>query len=145
MGKQIQKLLRYKLILQDLKTSLRRSDTTRRKTYLDINPDLDPSPVYSMNNIPERDRIALSRIRLSSHRLKIETGRWSRIPTQDRLCQCGQAVQTESHVLLRCILTEHLQNEYNIGIYTCLSDMFKIMDPHIQSEYCRKVLNIYGL
>ncbi len=43
--------------------------------------------------------VACTRIRLSSHRLRVETGRWDRIPFENRTCLCG-AVQTEEHVLL---------------------------------------------
>ena len=60
--------------------------------------------------IPEFQRIAFTRMRLSSHRLRIETGRWSRIARQDRLCVCGKDIQTEEHVLLRCDLVKHLRD-----------------------------------
>ena len=46
--------------------------------------------------------------RLSSHNLKIETGRWTRQPRELRLCLCGQ-VQDEMHVIQFCPLTERLR------------------------------------
>ena len=55
-------------------------------------------------------RIAFSRMRLSSHRLKIETGRCSKpiIPKLERLCECGTC--NEEHAILKCPLTEHLRS-----------------------------------
>ena len=73
-------------------------DSSRRAAYLELNPNLTVHPLYNANNIPEHCRISFTRIRLSSHYLKIETGRWSRIPREERLCSCCE-VQSEIHVL----------------------------------------------
>ena len=62
--------------------------------------------------IPEIYRLAFTRMRTSSHRLKIETGRWSRIDRNERLCKCGQAIGDEEHVLTQCPLTQNLRDEY---------------------------------
>jgi len=51
--------------------------------------------------IPEWDQLRAIRLRLSSHRLPIETGRWSRIPRDQRFCSCGM-VQTEVHLICLC-------------------------------------------
>ena len=52
--------------------------------------------------------LALFRFRISSHNLRIETGRYTRpkMPANDRMCiYCtSQAVETESHFLLVCSL-----------------------------------------
>ena len=61
---------------------------TKFRTYCNINPDLSVHNVYS-TYIPQHLRIAFTRVRLSSHRLRIETGRWARIPREHRLCECG--------------------------------------------------------
>ena len=42
--------------------------------------------------------IAIAHLSLSSHYLKVETGRWSRTNYEDRTCVCG-VVQDEAHVL----------------------------------------------
>ena len=47
----------------------------------------------------------LSRFRLSSHNLYIETGRWQRpkIPPEDRICpSCKNGVEDEIHVFVQC-------------------------------------------
>ena len=87
---------------------------TKFRTYCNINRDLSVHNVYS-TYIPEHLRIAFTRVRLSSHRLRIETGRWARIPRERRLCECG-TVQDEEHVLVRCPLTEPLRRRYGKAV-----------------------------
>ena len=76
--------------------------------YRGINSDLSQHPVYKCLDSNEWERISFSRLRLSSHRLKVETGRWSRIPQEQRLCVCG-TVQTKEHVLIHCDEAEFLE------------------------------------
>ena len=56
------------------KQSVMMSNSTRRKTYRDLNPTLSTSPVYSDEDIPEWERKAFTRMRLSSHDLAFEKG-----------------------------------------------------------------------
>ena len=70
-------------------------------TYLMLNPSLEVHQMYSDCDVVEYQRVAVTRLRLSSHNLAIERGRWSRLPREARLCECGQ-VQDECHVLLHC-------------------------------------------
>ena len=57
------------------------SQRTRATTYCQMNPELAVHPIYLSHNVVDDDfRTAFTRFRLSSHRLKIETGRWARIP-----------------------------------------------------------------
>ena len=67
------------------------SHGTKFRTYVHINPNVTVSPmcVGKVLGIPDRDRVYATRLRLSSHKFTIETGRWSRIPREDRLCLCG--------------------------------------------------------
>ena len=61
-------------------------------------------------------RIAFTRFRTSSHRLRVETGRWSRLPRERRLCKCGAGIQTEQHVLIDCELAEPIEEKYGFSI-----------------------------
>jgi hypothetical protein len=47
-------------------------------------------------------RIALTKFRISSHQLSIETGRYYNIPQSERICQCClmNVVETKYHFLL---------------------------------------------
>ena len=72
-----------------------------------INPELSVHPMYK-NPIGERDT--------SSHRLKIETGRWSRIPRDQRTCVCNEGVQTEEHVLTACPSVNDIKFKYHLNV-----------------------------
>ena len=63
-------------------------------------------------------RNALSRLRCSSHRLEIESGRWHRPvrnPTDERKCKHCNVVENEFHFLFECYLHNDLriQNLYS--------------------------------
>ena len=98
------------LSLEEIKLRVTSSTKTRHVTYAELNPELSVSAIYTPSSlVPEHLRIAYSRMRLSSHHLKIESGRWARIPRENRSCPCGDGIQTESHVLCDCKLTDHLR------------------------------------
>ena len=102
--------------LDNLRNNFNREQGTRAVTYRNINPELCVHQVYTIKNkyIDESKRTAFTRLRLSSHRLKIETGRWSRIDRENRLCDCG-SVQDESHVLFHCRFTKVVRQKYSIN------------------------------
>ena len=83
---------------------------------------VSPTCVGKVLGIPDRDRVYATRLRLSSHKLAIETARWSRIPREDRLCPCG-VIQTEEHVICHCPLSDHIRSQFgtvsfsNIAIF----------------------------
>ena len=62
-----------------------------------MNPDLLPSP-FLVSSFGEN----IIRFRCGSHSLPIETGRWSRIPRDERLCKTCKVVGDEHHVLFEC-------------------------------------------
>ena len=96
------------------KDKIRSSPRTKLRTYCLVNPDLSVHPIYTSDEIVDDDyRIAFTRLRLSSHRLRIETGRWARIPQERRICHCGRAVQTEQHVLCDCTLVAHIRTAFS--------------------------------
>ena len=77
--------------------------------------------------IDESKRIMFTRFRLSSHdmkmetgrwarieREKMETGRWARIERENRLCDCGE-IQDEYHVLFNCIKTDDTRSKYSVN------------------------------
>ena len=89
-------------------------------TYLRINPTLctplsSTEPIYY-----ETDRVMISRHRTGSHNLKIETGRWARIPRDDRHCKCGPIVQTIDHVVLDC----EMLKQYKLDNITDIESFF---------------------
>ncbi len=63
------------LFRRELRNRLQSTFSTRASTYRDINSDLSVHPMYKPNHyICELHHITTTRLRLSSHRLRIETG-----------------------------------------------------------------------
>lgn len=111
--------------MNNIKRRVTSSAGTKFVTYrTDMNPCLLTPTVYLVpSSVPEHHRVAYSRLRLSAHSLAIETGRWSRIPPERRLCSCG-SVQTENHVLCVCPETEPLRTRYADSLDFALPDIF---------------------
>ena len=66
-------------------------------------------------------RIALSKLKMSSHRLEIEVGRWARpyrTPLDQQKCHACNTLGDEFHFLLECRLYTEIRNK-NIRKY-CL-------------------------
>ena len=83
--------------------------TTKYATYKsELNPKLNVHEIYSGHvYIPDSIRQAFTRIRLMSHSLKIDGGRWSRAPREMRLSQCNEGhIQTQS-----CVVKMHNYND----------------------------------
>ena len=77
-------------------------------TYRQINEELVKYPLYENIRIPEYKRVEVTRFRTGSHRLRVETGRWSRMARDRRLCDCSHgSVQDEFHVVETC---QHLND-----------------------------------
>ena len=149
MGRQINILMKSKATYTkeyqlSIRQKVRTSQSTKRKEYYTLNPELKESTIYRNPNIPEYHRISFTRIRLSSHHLKIETGRWSRIPRENRLCQCNEGIQSEEHVLLKCKFTENLRvNSDEINNCTNIKDLFKCNNEAEISRLCYQVIKTY--
>ena len=126
---------------------IRQSESSRRKTYVEINPTLTVNYVYrEKHNINEHHRMAFSQFRVSGHSLACETGRWNRrgrgrLPIQERLCTCGE-IQTERHVTEYCPMTEHIRNTYQFNSMEMLfSDMFT---PRTMCKITYDILSTYN-
>ena len=102
--------------MNKMRAKISESEATRFKTYYEINESLDMHSVYSrrLNKdfIPEHYRTAFTRMRTSSHRLRVETGRWINMNRNLRLCKCKLEVQDERHVLTKCPMTKHLRDSF---------------------------------
>ena len=79
------------------------TDHYKFKIYLDINPDLNPSPFLHIIHPLVNDIV---KFRLGSHYLPIETGRWNRTPRQERLCQNCNILGDERHAIYECSLID---------------------------------------
>ena len=125
-----------------IKQSVRQSQRSKFSMYVSLNPDLSQHPVYCETNVPEYQRVIFTRLRLSAHNLKVETGRWARIPREERLCSCGTGrVQTEEHVLIDCPLSEPLRLQYPDIVFQ-IPTLFESPSLAVTS-YIYNCLNIY--
>ena len=99
--------------INERKRNVLQSDGSKFKTYCVLNPNLSVHPVYAAVNIPEYKRDSFTRLMTSSHKLRIETGRWARLPREERTCPCdGISVQDEKHVIESCELFNDLRDRY---------------------------------
>ena len=123
------------------------SNATKLYTYVNIlNTAMEVHPVYTTSTyIPDYERESFSRLRLMSHNLKIETGRWSCIPPERRVCLCDNIQpQTEAHVLIDCNLTQNIRLRYPILDFTSINSLLN-ESTHVSllCKYVHEILNYY--
>ena len=101
--------------LEKRSAALRASPRTKSVTYCAINPSLTLHDVYGpQSRMCDHLRINFTRLRVSSHRLRVETGRWARTPHEERLCRCGNGVQDEEHAVSQCELVAAIRAKYGV-------------------------------
>ena len=100
---------------------VRAQGATKLTTYItDMKPTMTVHPVYKTKvSIPDYKRESFTRLRLMYYNLRVEVGRWSRTPLQERVCQCdGIQVQTEKHVLIDCPPSTWCRDKYSMLNYS---------------------------
>ena len=97
-------------------------------------------PYLKVITVP-KFRIALSKLRMSSHRLEIEYGRWSKpssVPLNDRLCRHCGVLEDEYHFVIECKLYKELRNKYIKQYFWKHPSAFKftqlILDSDVQTS-----------
>ena len=87
------------------------SDSGKARHYRFIMPSLETAN-YLKLNIPIKYQIALSKLRCSIHKLKVETGRHESIAYEQRLCTlCNyNLVEDEFHFVMICPIYENLRS-----------------------------------
>ena len=84
-----------------------------------------------LDTVTSKLRVALSRLRLSSHRLEIETGRWAKpnsIPIENRLCTSCMKFEDEFHFVLECTRYNDLRQTLIPNYYQRRPNMFKLIE-----------------
>ena len=74
---------------------------------------------------------SVTKLRVSSHRLQIEAGRWVkpiRTPVNERLCAFCGALEDEFHFVLECKQYEDLRKQYISKYYSIRPSMFKFIE-----------------
>jgi hypothetical protein len=82
---------------------------------------------YLRKLIPVRFQKCISRIRLSSHQLAIETGRYTNTIRKNRCCRvCVNTIEDEYHFILVCPLFAELRRKFIKEYYYKRPSMFKV-------------------
>jgi len=129
----------------EVKNRVRTATSSRASIYMTLNPSLSVHAMYTMvkDPVPEYMRIATSRMRLGSHRLKIETGRWSRIPRENRLCICNEEkIQSEEHVLIDCKCSSNLRDRFHNLDFTSVETLMSC-DTKQLCHYCFDITKFF--
>lgn len=83
-------------------------------------------------------RVAIGQLRVSSHRLEIETGRAARIPREERVCRlCREEVESEEHYVCRCRAYTAIRERYPILFREphSLRQIFEAADQRILGRF----------
>ena len=78
-------------------------------TYNSINPTLVSPSFYHSYLCTEYERKILTKYRTGGHRLRIQTGRFGDVSRDQRMCRCGDDIQSLHHVLFTCTLQESVR------------------------------------
>lgn len=120
---------------------------TKYCTYREnLNGMLLTHKVYSEKMyIPDYLRIAFTRLRIMSHDLRIETGRWSRTPRVLRVCSCNlHSIQSENHVLIDCPISRPKRQKFRNLDFSDLESLFSEENNLLQlCQYVFEVLKLY--
>ena len=103
-----------------------------------------------INNFEHRR--AITKLRTSSHKLQIETGRWNNVSQNLRICEkCTlDEIEDENHFLFECPmhvtdrieLINKIQSKINMNIYQHLSEEEKLKEIFLSEDLA--ILNAFG-
>ena len=88
-----------------------RAAETHTRRYNDLT-NLEHCPAVYDSFMREDLRIVITRWRLSCFDLAIETGRYSGIAREDRLCSFCNVVEDEHHAIFQCRAYDNIREEY---------------------------------
>ena len=77
------------------------NDYSKMRTYVQFKNE-NKIEEYLINTTNTYSKKLIAKLRLSNHLLKIETGRYDRIPLKDRLCLECSVIEDEYHLLIKC-------------------------------------------
>ena len=124
--------------LKERKERLENQDTTRITQYKNIT-NLEHNTVLYTSFVNDDLRVIITRWRLSCHKLRIETGRYTNpiTPRDQRLCKICFVLEDEQHALFQCPVHSFIRLKYHslLGKYNtvplilnpqCSDDLVKI-------------------
>ena len=120
-----------------------RLNLSSRATFYRSFAEFKFQPYLNIVNV-SKFRIALTQLRVSSHRLEIETGRWTKpnkISRENRKCQVCSILEDEFHFLFECYLYKDLRKQYIKPYFTRHCSMLKTIQL-FKSEKKRDIQNL---
>ena len=85
------------------------------RTYREHTPNYTTMLNYLQVVSNFKHRKALSKLRVSDHKLNIEVGRHTKLSLSERICTfCNVDIEDEKHFLLKCTVYENLRKTYTI-------------------------------
>lgn len=85
-------------------------DTSNNRIYKYLKNELTFEHYLNLPN--QYLRIAITKIRLSSHLFNIERGRWKKVPLNERICDLCNVVEDEYHVFIECPRYKEIRGIY---------------------------------
>lgn len=82
---------------------------------------------YLTKSIPSTYKKQITRIRLSSHRLAIESGRHTNVPKERRLCKFCSDIEDEFHFVLKCQQYREIRVKYIKKYYWKKPSVYKFI------------------
>ena len=107
----------------------RLNNSTRAIFYKNI-AELKFQPYLEVLNIV-KVRTSLSQLRVSSHRLCVETGRWNKpvsIPFNDRKCSFCNVLEDEYHFVIQCQVFSELRQQFIPKYFWEHPSMYKFLE-----------------
>ena len=110
-------------------------ETSKLRTYSLFKQEIRREPyLSSVKNV--KDRISMTKLRLSNHELMIEKGRHSNLIIGERKCPFCDLIEDESHFLIKCNNYTVLRNDLLDTIEKKLGDnAIKRMDTKMMLKY----------
>ena len=110
----------------DMKCNLARAGSKLKDLYYQEGPSSYLSEVQNINH-----KVAFSKLRLSSHDLMIERGRYRGVAREDRKCPFPSCTGIEDarHLLLDCVEYNQLREKLYVQMTKCLPQFEHICDP----------------
>ena len=110
------------------------SDSTMHKRYRLIS-NLSYAQSLYKSNVDDEYRKTITRWRLSSHRLHIETGRYKnpKIPRENRICSICCVIEDENHAIFNCKAHYFIRIKYT-NLLIRYSNVREILNPSCDAD-----------
>ena len=116
-------------------------NTGKLRTYKTVKSNGYHAEHYVTSHMPRSFRSAMAKFRLGVAPIRLETGRYERLPVEQRLCQMceNRCAEDENHVILKCPFYDDLryslvkEAEYVCSNFSVLSDAgkFEVLFTHV--------------